>query len=204
MFSGIVEAVSTIFSVQPGPSVTRISVKKPSTFNDLKIGDSVAIDGACLTVEELADDSIQFALGFETLKLLKWTENDLLDRKVNMERSLRYGDRVHGHFVTGHIEYLGKVTLSQSQGDSWLLDVEVDPAGVPHFWKKGSITINGVSLTINDVVENKISVCLIPETIKRTNLAALRMGDIVNVEADMMAKALVWHLNHKGRNDNSI
>jgi riboflavin synthase len=204
MFSGIVEAVSTIFSVQPGPSVTRISVKKPSTFNDLKIGDSIAIDGACLTVEDFNDESIQFALGFETLKLLKWTENDLIDRKVNMERSLRYGDRVHGHFVTGHIEYLGKVTLSQAQGDSWLLDIEVDSKGLPHFWKKGSITINGVSLTINDVVENKISVCLIPETIKRTNLASLKMGDVVNVEADMMAKVLVWHLRHKGSNDTTI
>lgn len=191
MFSGIIEAVSTIVAAESGNQVTRISVKKPSYFNDIKNGDSIAVDGVCLTLEAFDENSMQFALAFETLRLLGLRADQLKGRQVNLERSLRFGDRIHGHLVSGHVDSLGKVVLSRPEGDSWLLDVEVADSLRPLFWKKGSITLNGVSLTVNAVVGNRVSVCLIPETIQRTNLSSLKFGDNINVEPDMMARAML-------------
>lgn len=191
MFSGIIEAVSSIVTAESGNQVIRICVDRPTDFNDIKAGDSIAVDGVCLTVESFNEKHIQFAIAFETLRLLGLAPDKLVGRQVNLERSLRFGDRVHGQFVSGHVDSLGKVVLSRAEGDSWLMDVEVNESLRPLFWKKGSITLNGVSLTVNAVVGNRVSVCLIPETIKRTNLASLKFGDTVNVEPDMMARAMI-------------
>lgn len=191
MFSGIVESVQPILEAGAAEGVVRIRVKKPADFNDLKNGDSIAIDGVCLTVEEFSDSAIQFALAAETLKILRWPDAaGLVNRQVNLERSLRYGDRIHGHLVSGHVDSLATVTRTAREGESFFLFVDI-PASVRSFvWNKGSITLNGVSLTVNNLVGNEVEVCLIPETQKRTNLANLKAGDFVNVEPDWMAKAL--------------
>jgi riboflavin synthase len=194
MFSGIVESVQPIVFVQKGNGpLVRIRIEKPSEFNDLNIGDSVATDGVCLTVEQFDDQTITFALAAETLRVLQWSpENpeNLMGRKLNLERSLRFGDRIHGHLVTGHVDSLGQVERSEGLGENWFLDVKVADSILPFVWKKGSITLNGVSLTINELNGNKVSVGLIPETLKRTNLGDLKVGSAVNVEPDYMAKAL--------------
>ena len=129
----------------------------------------------------------------ETLKVLQWSPENpeaLLGRKFNLERSLRFGDRIHGHLVTGHVDSVGKVTRSEGVGENWFLDVEVADSVLPFLWNKGSITLNGVSLTVNEVKGCTISVGLIPETLKRTNLGELKVGSQINVEPDYMAKAL--------------
>jgi riboflavin synthase len=194
MFSGIVESVQPILSVQKGTgSLIRIKVKKPNEFNDLHNGDSVATDGVCLTVEAFDDQTITFALAAETLRVLQWSPENpdiLLGKKLNLERSLRFGDRIHGHLVTGHVDSLGTVTKSEGSGENWFLDVQVADSILPFIWKKGSITLNGVSLTVNDIKGSVASVGLIPETLKRTNLGELKVGGFVNVEPDYMAKAL--------------
>lgn len=198
MFSGIVESVQPILSAQKDPGTASgtlcICVAKPPEFNDLKIGDSIATSGVCLTVEAFSEASIQFSLAAETLKVLNLEStpaSELIGRRVNLERSLRFGDRIHGHLVTGHVESLGLIRRTEQQGGSWFLDVEVGPRVLSFVWKKGSITLNGVSLTVNEVSGSVISVCLIPETIKRTNLIDLKVGDVINVEADYMARALM-------------
>jgi riboflavin synthase len=191
MFSGIVEAVEPILSSQALSGAVRIQVKKPSHFNDLNIGDSVAINGVCLTVEGVANEAISFALAAETLLILKLDARKLEGQNVNLERSLRMGDRIHGNLVTGHVDSLGKITRSAAEGESWFMDVEVAPDLLPLFWKKGSVTLHGVGLTVNAVKGNQVSVCLIPETLKRTNLKDLKVGEFVNVEPDYFAKALV-------------
>lgn len=194
MFSGIVESVQPILSIQKGNGLLiRANIQKPTEFNDLKIGDSVATDGVCLTVEQFDDQTVTFALAAETLRVLKWSPENpelLVGRKVNLERSLRFGDRIHGHLVTGHVDSLGLVKKSEGLGENWFLDVEVADSILPFIWKKGSITLNGVSLTVNDVRGTVVSVGLIPETLKRTNLGLLKVGDALNVEPDYMAKAL--------------
>ncbi len=194
MFSGIVESVQPILSVQRGSGpLIRINVKKPNDFNDLKNGDSVATDGVCLTVEAFDAETITFALAAETLRVLQWSPENpdfLLGKKLNLERSLRFGDRIHGHLVTGHVDSLGLVKKSEGLGENWFLDISVADSILPFIWKKGSITLNGVSLTVNEIKGAVVSVGLIPETLKRTNLGELKVGGFVNVEPDYMAKAM--------------
>jgi riboflavin synthase len=194
MFSGIVESLQPVLTVQKGTGpLIRVKVQKPAEFDDLKVGDSIATDGVCLTVEEFESSSITFALAAETLKVLRWSPENpeaLLGKKLNLERSLRFGDRIHGHLVTGHVDSLGEVIRSEGLGENWFLDIQVADSVLPFIWKKGSITLNGVSLTINELIGNKVSVGLIPETLKRTNLGELKVGSFVNVEPDYMAKAL--------------
>lgn len=191
MFSGIVESVQPIINVEAAVGVVRIQVQKPQEFDDLKIGDSVSTNGVCLTVEKFDQKQITFALAAETLQILELKADTLRGQKVNLERSLKFGDRIHGHLVTGHVDSLGVVKHSRGEGESWFLDVEVQDSILPYLWKKGSITLHGVSLTVNDVQGNKVSVCLIPETLKRTNLGDLKIGDRINIEPDYMAKAVV-------------
>lgn len=190
MFSGIVEAVMPIVSSQELPNAYRIQIKKPSEFNDIKLGDSIACDGVCLTVEAFDDSQMTFALAAETIKVLQWNPQSWLGKQVNLERSLRFGDRIHGHLVTGHVDSLGEVTRAELVGESFFLNVKVQDSILPYVWKKGSVTLNGVSLTVNELEGSVVSVCLIPETLKRTNLGLLKVGSRINVEPDYMARAI--------------
>lgn len=190
MFSGIVESVMPILSSQELPNAYRIKVKKPSEFNDIKNGDSIACDGVCLTVEAFDDQQMTFALAAETIKILQWNPQSWIGKKMNLERSLRFGDRIHGHLVTGHVDSLGTVTRASLEGESFFMDVQVKETILPYVWKKGSVTLNGVSLTVNDLHGDIVSVCLIPETMKRTNLGDMKPGSIINVEPDYMARAI--------------
>lgn len=190
MFSGIVESVMPIESSEELTNAYRIKIKKPSEFNDIKLGDSIACDGACLTVEAFDEQTMTFALAAETIKVLELSPQSWLGKQVNLERSLRFGDRIHGHLVTGHVDSLGTVTRADLQGESFFLDVKVADTILPYVWKKGSVTLNGVSLTVNELAGNVVSVCLIPETMKRTNLGLLKPGSRINVEPDYMARAI--------------
>ncbi|MEN0058658.1 MAG: riboflavin synthase [Bdellovibrio sp.] len=190
MFSGIIESVMPIISSQELPNAYRIQIEKPNEFNDIKLGDSIACDGVCLTVEAFDERQMTFALAAETIRVLQWQPKSWIGKKVNLERSLRWGDRIHGHLVTGHVDSLGTVRRAESVGESFFLDVQVQASLLPFLWKKGSVTLNGVSLTVNDLQEDLVSVCLIPETVKRTNLGELQIGASVNVEPDYMARAV--------------
>lgn len=200
MFSGIIESTSTVFQSNAGEgSLIRIRIQRPFEFTDIKIGDSIAVNGICLTVETFSDEMIQFALADETLKILQMNPREaqtIVGRKLNLERSLKFGDRIHGHLVSGHVDSLGTVTRADAQGEIFYLDVDVAPEVKFYLWKKGSIALNGVSLTVNKI-ENlassdgaRISVCLIPETLQRTNLGELQCGQKICVEADYFAKGL--------------
>ncbi len=196
MFSGIVEATSSVLwanEVEQGKLV-RIGVSRPLEFNDLKTGDSIASDGVCLTVESHDTATIVFALAAETLSVTNWQTakgpTDLVGRKINLERSLKMGDRIHGHWVTGHVDAAARVVKIDEFPGLRVVDVEIPPALRSMVWKKGSWAINGVSLTVNSVDGGIASHCLIPETLARTNLSDLKPGDLVNVEVDVFARAL--------------
>lgn len=190
MFSGIIEAVSEIKSSQALENAYRIQIDKPAEFNDLNLGDSIAVDGVCLTVEAFDEKQMTFALAAETLRVLLWDPLRWAGKKVNLERSLRFGDRIHGHLVTGHVDSLAEVLRAEREGESFFLNVKVASSLLPYVWKKGGITINGVSLTVNEVKNSVVEVCLIPETLKRTNLGSLKPGQLVNIEPDYLARAL--------------
>jgi riboflavin synthase len=194
VFSGIVETQSRVLSARRDRELVIIDVERPENFDDLSIGDSVATSGVCLTVEKFDSKTITFALGAETLKITGWTEAKLQGAHVNLERSLRLGDRIHGHMVSGHVDATGEIAAVVDLGGSVRLDVKAPPQLLRYVWKKGSWAVNGVSLTINEVEGQIVSMTLIPETLRRTNLGELKKGDPVNLEIDMMARGMVAFL----------
>ena len=195
MFSGIIEAQSKITKFTSLKSSCRIEVSRPKNFKDIGIGDSISTNGVCLTVENFTANKIQFCLGAETLKILGdqlalWKKYPL-----NLERSLQFGQRVHGHLVTGHVDEKVLITKSYQQGECWQLQIEVPQNLKNYFWKKGSVCLNGVSLTVNEFNKTKkksyLEVCLIPETMKATNLMNYKEKEYLNIEADYLAKAYI-------------
>ncbi len=191
MFSGIVETFSSVTEVQPGPGLLTIKIKKPSDFDDLKSGDSIAVDGICLTLEGFDEQHMSFSLALETLRVTGWTPDGVKNRVVNLERSLRLNDRIHGHLVTGHVDAATNVLRADWEGESLKLTIAIPQVLRPLIWTKGSVAVNGVSLTINQVTEGEFTVGLIPETLRRTNLNSVKAGDRVNLEADNMARGLL-------------
>ncbi len=192
MFSGIVEALSPVKSARAQGNLVFIDVARPNVFTDIKIGDSIATNGVCLTVEKFDDDTLSFALGAETLAVTGWNETLLKSALVNLERSLCMGDRIHGHMVSGHVDGVGQIVGAKDDGGSLLLDVQTPAPLLRYVWKKGSWAVNGASLTVNGVSQTGVvSMCLIPETLRRTNLGLLKQGDQVNLEIDMMARGMI-------------
>lgn len=195
MFSGIVEAQSRMIKTEEDgfadKKIIRIFVSRPTFFTDLKIGDSICVNGICLTLEKFDSEQMQFCLGAETLQVLTTSFAQWVQLPLNLERSLKFGDRMHGHLVSGHVDGVGAVVESYADGDCWQIKVQIPSAIQKFFWKKGSVSLNGVSLTVNEVEKNIISVCLIPETIKATQLSLVGQGQFMNIEADYLAKAYI-------------
>ena len=191
MFSGIVETTARVLQCRARDGVLEVTVERPSTLDDVGRGDSIAVDGVCLTVEHFDEKSLVFGLGAETLRVTGWTEDRLRAKPRNLERSLRYGDRVHGHMVLGHVDAQGPVARVEPLGEGLRLIFTTPEVLRPFVWSKGSIAVNGVSLTINEVTADTFAVGLIPETLKRTNLGKLKAGDAVNLEIDNFARGLV-------------
>ncbi len=197
MFTGIIETTQKIVDVQEKDQSITIQVTKPASFDDLRVGDSIATDGVCLTVEDFSSYLV-FTLGFETLKVMGWNKSNLIGRTVNLERSLRFGDRIHGHLVSGHADGTTSLVKREVVGDCLILDFKRPQGFGQYFWKKGSITINGVSLTLNEVNADSFSVCLIPETLKKTNLDMVKIGDLVSFECDYFMKGFLNARKYEG------
>ncbi len=189
MFSGIIEASVPLVHFKKLVDVYQIQVQKPTYFDDLKIGDSIAVNGVCLTVESFNESTVQFVLGEETLKITGW--NEKMPSELNVERSLRLNDRIHGHLVTGHVDTVAKVIVANLKTETLELQIQLSKEYLKYVWKKGSLCLNGVSLTINDIQDDILSFYLIPETLKKTNFKNIRVGDIINIEVDVMAKVIL-------------
>ncbi len=207
MFSGIIEAKAKVIHAQKDQGIVRISVEKPLKFNDLKVGDSIACNGICLTLEHSAPEQMTFALGAETLQVTGWAEpgklDSLLGACLNLERSLRFGDRVHGHLVTGHVDAVGKIVDLRDLVGSLVVEIRVPQTIRALIWKKGSLAVHGVSLTVNAVEQDVVKVCLIPETLRQTNLGGLKIGDPVNLEVDWLARGFL-HAQELGATGGSM
>lgn len=191
MFSGIIEATSSLAAFTLKSGAAEVQIVRPNDFNDLRLGDSISVDGVCLTVEAMDEQTVQFTLAAETLQVTGWNPENWGKLKVNLERSLRLGDRIHGHLVTGHVDAMGEVLGHTYNGESLILTVKYPEALDQLIWPKGSVALNGVSLTVNQVEAGCFQVCLIPETLRRTNLSLLRVGDKVTIEVDNLARGLL-------------
>jgi len=187
MFTGLVEALATVVELQPEPPGVRLTIEMPPSIDDVQIGDSIALNGCCLTVVTANVNRLSFQAGDETLRR---TNLGRLQpgSKLNIERSLRAGDRLGGHFVTGHIDGLGSLESRTDSGDWSTFWFRAPPELMHQMASKGSIAVDGVSLTLVDVEPDRFSVALIPHTLAATTLGPLQPGDTVNLETDVLAK----------------
>jgi len=188
MFTGIVEATGSIRSSRQTDNGARIDIYAGALdMSDVRIGESIAVDGCCLTVIEKTAGGFLVDVSQETLNC---TVGFAVGRAVNLEKALRLADRLGGHLVSGHVDGVGEVTRFEQMGESWLLEVRAPSGLAKYVARKGSITINGVSLTVNHVQDDRFDVNLIPHTLDVTNLKSLRVGAQVNLEVDLVARYL--------------
>ena len=199
MFTGIIETMGHVVEVRPEPPGVRLIVRTGELAREAKIGDSIAVSGCCLTVVAVEEETVEFDVGSETLSRTHLGQLAPRDY-VNLERSLRIGDRLDGHFVTGHIDAMGTLAERTDEGDWSTFWFRVPPLLIRQMASKGSIAVNGVSLTLVDVCPDRFSVALIPHTLQVTTLGSLQPGDAVNLETDLLAKYVERQLEEgKGR-----
>ena len=186
MFTGLIQAIGKIKKNNIG-----VVVDGCKPFSPLKLGDSVSVDGVCLTVSELRNDSFLANISEETLKRTNLAEKAQKNGDVNLEPALRLSDRLGGHIVSGHIDGMGKVVLIEDLKKSWNLKVSWDDLNFCRYMcDKASISLNGISLTISEIYDDgrQFSIAVIPHTWSNTCLQFLSVGEKVNLEVDLMAK----------------
>ncbi len=187
MFTGLVEALGKVERVEDEGSGRRFRLAWPGFSDAFTLGESIAVNGCCLTVVASDGPTFDVQAGPETLLRTNLGAKQAGD-PVNLERSLRVGDRLGGHFVQGHVDTRAELLERRPDGEWDFLAFALDPAWTPLMVPKGSIAVDGVSLTLVDVALDRFSVMLIPHTLAATTLGTLKPGDRVNIEADMLAK----------------
>jgi len=198
MFSGIVEAVGRIRSVEDLDSTRRFRVEVPAFASQLELGESVAVDGACLTVTVVDDDG--FAVDVIGPTLERTIAGSYVDgAAVNLERALCVGSRLDGHLVQGHVDGIGHLMECVKDGEFWIMDFALPSDVHAETIEHGSVTLNGVSLTVSELLpERGVRIGVIPHTHEHTNLGALEPGDAVNVEGDVIGKYVARILAQRG------
>jgi len=196
MFNGIIEAQGQLKEILPLQSGLRILIDAPKVFrDDTPSGASIAVDGACLTVVDWQADAFSADVSPETLEKTTLDALKVGDR-VNLERAIRFSDRLNGHCVTGHIDGVGKITEIETQGafSKFVFEISESQGLIVD---KGSIAIDGISLTVNGFEDNKVEVMIIPETLKRTTLGNKKVGDAVQIEFDILGKYVKQQMERK-------
>ncbi len=190
MFTGLINGIGVIKSVRIEGNGMYMNITVDKSFLDgINTGDSIAVDGACLTVTKTENNGFMVFAMKETLdRTILKQGTKLKNRSVNLEKSLKVGDKLDGHLVYGHIDFTSKVDSIRTEGYAKIVKFNLPSQYKKYVVKKGSIAINGVSLTVKDIDLSSFSVSLIPETQKRTNLNRLNPGDMVNVELDIIGK----------------
>ena len=188
MFTGIIESIGIIKSMDNEGEDLKVNITlSGKKLNDINIGDSISVNGICLTVKDVNEDLLSFDISKETLSRTSPFE---ISQKLNLETSLRYNGKVSGHFVTGHVDEVGFIRSIEKKDMCEVWGVEVSKKLMKFIPEKGSVALNGTSLTVNYVDENIFYINLIPHTLKSTNLSSLKIGGMVNIEIDMIARYL--------------
>jgi len=187
MFNGLIKHTGTIKKIYKKNNNCVLVVKSKIKFSKNDIGSSVSCSGACLTLENTKNNLNKFYLSKETIDRTNFKFSNKGDI-INLEKSMKFGDRISGHFVQGHIDTTCKIKKIISMGKSWNINFVLSKKYKKYIVKKGSITINGVSLTISKILNFGFQIVIIPQTLKLTNLIYLRDNDIVNVEFDVLGK----------------
>jgi riboflavin synthase len=189
MFTGIVEETGSVIAFTESESAYHLKLAASKVLKDIEMGDSIAVNGCCLTTVAFDQGSLSFDLLHESVRLTSFQDVQPGD-PVNLESSLRFNGKIGGHFVTGHIDATGSVTHAETRGKDLYLRVEPPPEFLKYLVYKGSIAIDGVSLTVAEVDASGFAVWLIPHTLAVTNLGSKKPGSLVNLEFDLLAKTL--------------
>ena len=193
MFTGIIEGLGSIVMFDKktsNRSAAKMKIKLDKIAKGLKVGDSVAINGVCLTAVNISKGITEFEMIGETIKKTNLGSLERGDR-VNIERSLKVGERLEGHFVLGHVDGVGIIYKIEKQTNQVQIWVKIPKELSKHIIKKGSITVDGISLTIVDKLKDQFSVSIIPHTMQVTNLGYKKIGDKVNIETDILGKYIL-------------
>jgi riboflavin synthase len=200
MFTGIIQAVGTIAQIESLDKIKRFQFKIDNFLTDSKLGESIAVNGVCLTITMIDNKHWSADVSAETFKCTTF-DNYKVGDKVNFEKSLRLNQGLDGHMVSGHIDGVGQVVEISDNGENKHFKILLSEGLLKTVIQKGSITINGVSLTINKIENNIISINLVPHTIENTQLRYLQKEDKVNIEIDMIAKYITKLINNETQSD---
>ena len=187
MFNGIIKNTGKIYRISKKNNNCIIEISSKLKFNKDEIGSSISCSGACLTLEKYKKNLSQFYISKETLSKTIFQSSKRGDI-INLEKSLKYGDRISGHFVQGHVDTTSLISKITKIGRSWVINFHLSKKYKKYIVQKGSVTINGVSLTIAKIFTGGFQISIIPKTLKLTNLVNLREKDLVNVEFDLVGK----------------
>jgi riboflavin synthase len=186
MFTGIIQAIGQIDVITKADDDLQLSINSANLMlNDVQIGDSIAVNGVCLTVAQLSNTHFQVHISKATLDVSTGLSSKTA---VNLEKALRLNDRLGGHLVSGHVDGVGEVVTFSNLGDCWLLAIRAPHAISKYIAKKGSICVDGVSLTVNTIEQDTFSMNIIPHTLENTTLNNLSAGSHVNIEIDQIAR----------------
>ena len=201
MFTGLIEEVGMVSAVKATTAGSRMSIAAKDILPAVQLGDSIAVDGACMTVVAFDDQGFSFEASPESLSKTNLSGFQP-GRRVNLERPLTPTSRIGGHYVTGHVDGLARLISRTPQGNSIILEFAVDsPALAELLIPKGSVSILGISLTVNTVSRDRFSVAIIPHTLSHTNLGDYEPGDLVNIETDLLGKYVRRLLFDRGAQD---
>ncbi len=187
MFTGLVEGIGDVKEIQRVREDMRLIILPQFDMSDSRQGDSISVNGVCLSITGMQGGAFSMDVSGETLSRSTMGQLKPGD-KVNLERALRLGDRLGGHLVLGHVDGVGKILKKEQKGRSWLFRVGIDEALTRYTIAKGSIAVEGVSLTINDCQDTYFEVNIIPHTAQETTILQKRVGDLVNIETDMIGR----------------
>ena len=188
MFSGIVETIGRVKQLYFKNDCLNLCIYPHHILSDLKIGDSIAINGVCLTITALSDNNFYVTVVPETLRKTN-LKNLSIKSRVNLERSIKITDRIHGHFVQGHIDSVGEIIeIIQDSIDAFLIKIKIPPSLQRYIVKKGYISLDGMSITIIESLEDWLSITLIPHTKEITIADGYRVGSLINIEVDILGK----------------
>ena len=189
MFTGIIKNKGKVVSIVKKDKGYEFKIGSNLVFSKKNIGTSISINGVCLTLTKFSNKNLFFFISYSTFQItnFKYLKKN---STVNLEKSLKFGDEIAGHFVQGHIDTVGKVISLKTLAKTWTFLIKVEPKFSHLLVDKGSITIDGISLTIVKSLKNQFTLVIIPHTLKLTNIISLKTGDVVNVEFDIVIKYL--------------
>jgi len=190
MFNGIIYQTGTILKISKNKNFSEIVLKTNLKLRKSEIGSSLCCNGTCLTITKINSNMVYFYLSKETLNRTNF-ENAKIGDLINLEKSLKYGNKISGHYVQGHVDTTGTISRVMIAGKTWIVTFKISKIYSKLLIDKGSISINGVSLTISAVKKNTFQITIIPHTLKLTNLIKLKKNNIINIEFDIFGKYLL-------------